>query len=93
MKEKGWPYKIVGELNNTEALKNFARADKENFSVISALAVDDSLRVIDCPGLDLERDFDIVYHRNKTMNDSLRGLISSIEGLSPASAAFRDGHH
>jgi LysR family transcriptional regulator, transcriptional activator of the cysJI operon len=83
MKKKGWPYRIVGELNNTEALKNFARTDKENFSVISALAVDDSLHVIDCPGLDLERDFDIVYHRNKTMNDSLRGLIASIEGLSP----------
>jgi hypothetical protein len=81
MKRKSLPYRIAGELNNTEALKNFARVDKENFSVISVLAVDESVRVIEIPGLDLERDFDIVYHKDKTMNEALLELISCLEGL------------
>jgi LysR family transcriptional regulator, transcriptional activator of the cysJI operon len=81
MKRKGLPYRIVGELNNTEALKNFARADKENFSVISALAVDDSIRVIDIPGLDLERNFDIVHHRDKAMNEALREFMADLDEI------------
>jgi hypothetical protein len=32
-----------------------------------ALAVDESVRVIEIPALDLERDFDIVYHEDKAM--------------------------
>jgi DNA-binding transcriptional LysR family regulator len=89
MKRKGLPYSIAGELNNTEALKNFAREDKENFAVISALAVDESIRVVDIPGLDLERDFDIVYHKDKSMSDDLRELITCLEGVRSI-PAFRD---
>ena len=85
MKQKGLPYRIAGELNNTEALKNLARVDKENFSVISALAVDESIRVIEIPALDLERDFDIVYHKDKVMNEALLELISCLEGISSTS--------
>jgi LysR family transcriptional regulator, transcriptional activator of the cysJI operon len=82
MRRKGLSYKVSGELNNTEALKNFARVDKENFSVISALAVDASIRVINIPGLELERSFDIVYHKDKVINEGMRELIACLEGLS-----------
>jgi LysR family transcriptional regulator, transcriptional activator of the cysJI operon len=88
MKRKGLPFRIAGELNNTEALKNFARADRENFSVISALAIDESIRVIEIPGLDLERDFDIVYHKDKLMSEALRELIACLEKV-PSMPAFR----
>jgi LysR family transcriptional regulator, transcriptional activator of the cysJI operon len=84
MKHKSLPYTIAGELNNTEALKNFAHADSENFSVISALAVDDSIRVIDVPGLDLERNFDIAYHKDKTMTEALREFMARLERLPPS---------
>jgi DNA-binding transcriptional LysR family regulator len=78
MKRKGLRYSIAGELNNTEALKNFAHADKECFSVISALAVDDSIRVVDVPGLDLERHFDVVYHKDKVISPALRDFIARL---------------
>lgn len=87
MKRKGLPFKIVGELNNTEALKNFARVDKENFSVISALAVDEGVKVVDVPGLDLERNFDIVYHKDKALSEALRELIACLEGISKGPSA------
>ena len=76
MRKKGLTYRIAGEINNTEALKNFAREDGENFAVISALAVDESIRVVDIPGLDLGRSFDIVYHRDKTMSPPMRELMA-----------------
>jgi len=88
MRRKGLDYRVAGEINNTEALKNFAREDKENFAVISALAVDESIRVLDLPGLDLERGFDIVRHKDKAMNEALLDLISCLEGL-PSGTGLR----
>jgi LysR family transcriptional regulator, transcriptional activator of the cysJI operon len=84
MKRKGIRYAIAGELNNTEALKNFAHADKERFSVISELAVDDSIRVVDVPGLDLARHFDVVYHKDKVMSPALREMIACLGQVSPS---------
>jgi DNA-binding transcriptional LysR family regulator len=86
MKKKGIAYRIAGELNNTEALKNLAHADAENFAVISALAVDECVRVLEVPGLDLERGFDIVHHRDKEMSEALIELRSRIEEMSTADA-------
>jgi LysR family transcriptional regulator, transcriptional activator of the cysJI operon len=91
MRQKGLSYTVAGELNNTEALKNFARVDKENFAVISALAVDESIRVLDMTGLGLERNFDIVYHKDKAMSPPLRELMACLEGLSSTFATRRNG--
>jgi LysR family transcriptional regulator, transcriptional activator of the cysJI operon len=87
MRKKGIPFRVAGELNNTEALKNIVRVDKEGFAVISELAVDASLRVIEIPGLNLERSFDIVYHKDKRMGGDLVDLIDRIGRISPAKAS------
>jgi DNA-binding transcriptional LysR family regulator len=81
MRKKGIPFTVAGELNNTEALKNIVGADKGGFAVISELAVDESVRVVEIPGLDLERGFDVVYHKNKRMSGDLVDLIESIGRL------------
>lgn len=82
MRRKGLPFRIAGEISNTEALKNFAHYDRENFAVISALAIDERVRVLEVPGLELGRDFDIVRHKDKAMSQPIRDLISGLEGLS-----------
>jgi LysR family transcriptional regulator, transcriptional activator of the cysJI operon len=81
MRRKGLDYKVAGELNNTEALKNFARADKENFAVISALALDGSVVAVDVPSLGLERDFDLVYRRGKAESRALADFSPCLEGF------------
>ncbi len=78
MRKRGVSYRIVGEINNTEALRNFAHADAENLAVISALAVDESVRVVDVIDLNLERSFDIVYHKDKVISQSIRELVNSL---------------
>jgi LysR family transcriptional regulator, transcriptional activator of the cysJI operon len=82
MRKKGIPFKVAGELNNTEALKNIVRVDREGFAVISELAVDASLRVLEMPGLNLGRDFDIVYHKDKRMIGDLADLVDRIGKIS-----------
>lgn len=81
MRRKGIAFRIAGEINNTEALKNFARLDSQNFAVVSALSVDDSICVLEIPGLSLERGFDVVRHKDKAISQPMRDLISSLEGL------------
>jgi Transcriptional regulator len=81
MKRKGLGYTIAGEVNNTEALRNFAHNDKESFAVISALALNEEVREIKIPGLALERDFDIVYHKDKKIDGALGDFIACIGGF------------
>jgi DNA-binding transcriptional LysR family regulator len=81
MRRKGLPFRIAGEISNTEALKNFAHYDRENFAVISALAIDERVRVLEVPGLELGRDFDIVRHKDKALSQPMRDLIAGLEGL------------
>jgi DNA-binding transcriptional LysR family regulator len=87
MRKKGIPFRVAGELNNTEALKNIVRADREGFAVISELAIDASLRVLEIPGLNLERSFDIVYHKDKRMGGDLADLVDRIGRISSTKAA------
>jgi LysR family transcriptional regulator, transcriptional activator of the cysJI operon len=78
MRKRGVTYHIAGEINNTEALKNFAHSDTENLAVISALAVDKSIKVIDVSDLNLERSFDIVYHKDRVITASIREFMRSL---------------
>jgi Transcriptional regulator len=83
MRRKGLEYGIAGEINNTEALKNFARYDKDRFAVISALALDDTVREVRIAGLALERSFDIVYHKDKAISGALSEFIACVDGFAP----------
>lgn len=76
MKKRNIAVRIAGELSNTEALKNMVRADISNFAVISALALDGSIRAMEVRGLELERDFDIVYHKDKQMTEVMSEFIA-----------------
>jgi len=78
MRKKGNPFRVAGELGNTEALKNILRADRAGFSVISELALDPSLRVLEVPGLNFERSIDIVPHKDKRMGGVLADLVDDI---------------
>jgi DNA-binding transcriptional LysR family regulator len=91
MRRKGIAYRIAGELNNTEALKNIVIVDKESFAVISELALDESLRVLEIPGLELDRNFDIVHHKDKKMGKELKAFVERVSNL--PSRSERDIHH
>ena len=78
MRQRGVSYRIAGEINNTEALKNLARTDDENLAVISALAVDQTVTVIDVVDLDLERSFDIVHHKDKIITQPISQLMNAL---------------
>jgi DNA-binding transcriptional LysR family regulator len=79
MRRRGVSYRIAGEINNTEGLKNFARADKENLAVISALAVDGNVTVLDVSDLDLQRSFDIVYHKDKVITPHIQEFMDALK--------------
>lgn len=83
MRRKGLRFRVAGEINNTEGLRNFARADRENFAVISALAVDESVRTVEIPGLELSRDFDIVRHKDKELDGRLAGFVAALKAWRP----------
>jgi DNA-binding transcriptional LysR family regulator len=86
MRRRGVSYRIAGEINNTEALRNFAHSDTENLAVISALAVDKSVRTVDVTDLNLERSFDIVYHKDKLISQGIREFMSSLVQFAKAHA-------
>ena len=81
MRQRGVSYRIAGEINNTEALKNLAHTDDENLAVISALAVDQTVTVIDVVDLDLERSFDIVHHKDKIITQPISELMNALTGF------------
>jgi LysR family transcriptional regulator, transcriptional activator of the cysJI operon len=89
MRRKGIAYRIAGELNNTEALKNLVRADDERFAVVSELAVDDSVRVVEVPGLELERSFDIVHRRDKRIDGELSDFVERVAKMAAAPATAK----
>ncbi len=78
MRKRRVSYRIAGEINNTEALKNFARSDHKSLAVISALAVDDNVAVLDVADLDLGRSFDIVHHKDKIITEPLKKLMDAL---------------
>jgi DNA-binding transcriptional LysR family regulator len=74
----GIPFSIVGTFNNTEAIKNGAKYSL-GLGVVSKLSIDDldmDLCMLEIEGLRLDRDFSVVYHKNKYINRQLEALIA-----------------
>ncbi|PWJ95524.1 DNA-binding transcriptional LysR family regulator [Oceanotoga teriensis] len=76
MKEKNLPLNIVWECNNSEAIKNAVISDI-GISVISEKAVmkelsEKSLFKINIKNINLNRKFNIIYHKNKYISENIQ---------------------
>ncbi|MCI8869471.1 MAG: LysR family transcriptional regulator [Lawsonibacter sp.] len=82
MRERKYPLNVQWECSNPDTIKN-AVMDGFGLSVISIRLVEEELRrgdlkLVDVEGCRWERQFSLVYHKNKFLTPQLRDLIDFI---------------
>ena len=85
MNENNISWFLAGEFNNAEAIKQ-AVNNGLGISVISKLAVEKEvesgmLKIITIPQLNFKRKFNVVYHKNKYLSESLKEIVFLTENL------------
>jgi len=88
MSEAGANWKIGGVYNNTEAIKQAVRGNL-GLAVVPKIAVKEEIerglvRVIEVVGLDLKREFNLVYHRQKFFTSAIQTFIRICMNFTPA---------
>ncbi|MBN2795841.1 MAG: LysR family transcriptional regulator [Clostridia bacterium] len=82
--EKGIPIKVIGSFTNNEAIINAVESEL-GFGIVSQLALKQHhVKRIACDFLNLERDFNLVYHKDKKMTEHLMNLIEIIKMIEKA---------
>ena len=87
MNEAGANWKIVGVYNNTEAIKQAVR-ENLGLAVVPKISIKEEverglLQTIEVSGLNLKRNFNLVYHRQKFFTLAMQTFIRTCKLLSP----------
>jgi LysR family transcriptional regulator, transcriptional activator of the cysJI operon len=87
MNEAGANWKIVGVYNNTEAIKQAVR-ENLGLAVVPKISIKEEverglLQTIEVNGLNLKRNFNLVYHRQKFFTVAMQTFIRTCKVLSP----------
>lgn len=80
MKRHEIDYKVSGEFNNTEAIKN-ATLYGLGLGIVSRMSLEEyeeNINILPIKDLELKREFSIVYHRNKYITKNLSFLMEYI---------------
>ncbi|MEI7849803.1 MAG: LysR family transcriptional regulator [Chloroflexota bacterium] len=87
MSQAGANWKIIGIYNNTEAIKQAVR-ENLGLAVVPKISINDEverglLRAVEVSELNLKRNFNLVYHRQKYFTIAMQNFIHTCKTISP----------
>jgi DNA-binding transcriptional LysR family regulator len=80
IQSKGIPWKIAGSYNNIESIKQAVRANL-GLAVVPKISIAEDVKMgwlipLDVRGLNLARNFNLIYHKQKFFTPAIKALIS-----------------